>query len=199
MDASIAAQMAALTAYSPAKLIGGQTTTIPPTAQTTATTASSNASGTSTTTSALGVSSAQTSLGPSSAPSLSPTQRSSSPVMNTQQQQQQQQQQQHLSSSSTTASNNNQVRYDTNNPEHKRQRTALANNLATVFAHRGLAPLPPSITGIPNPAYDAATSQYRLYEPQTPNQEPGFAHFAGRDIDLLVLFRLVWPHSSQKV
>ena len=60
-------------------------------------------------------------------------------------------------------------------------------SLANVLYKQG-APLPPALSGIPNPNYDHSTSPYNDIEP---SQEPGYFRLAGKDVDIFRLWGAV--------
>lgn len=70
----------------------------------------------------------------------------------------------------------------------QRQRNFL-NGLTSVMSARG-TPLPPALTGVPNPQYDPNTSLWKALEPSP--TEVGAFRLAGKDVDLFRLWGLVF-------
>lgn len=70
----------------------------------------------------------------------------------------------------------------------QRQRNFL-NGLNSVMAAKN-SPLPPALTGVPNPQYDPSTSLWKTLEPST--TEIGAFRLAGKDVDLFKLWGLVF-------
>jgi SWI/SNF chromatin-remodeling complex subunit SWI1 len=68
-----------------------------------------------------------------------------------------------------------------------RQRVFL-NGLASVMSAKG-SPLPPTLTGVPDPRYDPVNSPWKVLELST---ELGAFRLAGKDVDLFRLWGLVF-------
>ena len=69
----------------------------------------------------------------------------------------------------------------------QRKRSFL-NGLASIF-HQRNAPLPPALTGIPNPpGFDSTTSQWKALD----ISDQGVIRLAGKDVDLYKLWALVF-------
>ncbi|KAF8167956.1 hypothetical protein B0H34DRAFT_683778 [Crassisporium funariophilum] len=74
----------------------------------------------------------------------------------------------------------------------KQRQHGFLNGLAGLMAKRG-TPLPPSLTGVPSPAYDPTNTHWSIIEPSS---EVGAFRLAGRDVDLFKLWGLVFQHGG---
>lgn len=69
---------------------------------------------------------------------------------------------------------------------------AFLNGVHNLHIKRG-TPLPPALTGFPNPNYDPAHSSWGQI---APGSEPGSFKLAGRDVNLFKMWGLVFQHGG---